>query len=492
MEKHILKISFTTPQDEFCNYIIKTIKDGYIYNDEVYKAFIETFNHYLFALLDETTLFDNYKYISSNKSYSNYDIAPGTLDDYIKQGLSLGHYKVQFDGIKDSEINYIKIDFPEYLNFQSLFGMQGKIFFKKKILKTKEIFNLEFSKVGLNKECLLYLKKVIPDDFFILNAIKNSPLKAYIDNYICITKEEALPLPVVYYTKYGILGFKTDLNEKIIYFCSCFMNAIKNYIELRLKSGKLENGIFSQGYLPQEFINYIGDKNFIINDKIFNEFQFKDSICHECNKKVPRGYYDSNNIKLKKIGWYINKRCFEYGVDTSGYILLEDKLPVYLKVLTNLDIYTGDLDVKLLHVNDRLKIYDKRKNAIYNEIENEVRNIFGFKKIGEEWVSETTLYYEIKNSFPDIDVIHHGKPKWLGKQHLDIWIPELRIAIEYQGEQHSNPVSAFGGEEAYLKNIERDKRKYELCKENNVNLIYVEKEYRLIEIIEQISSKKLR
>ena len=63
--------------------------------------------------------------------------------------------------------------------------------------------------------------------------------------------------------------------------------------------------------------------------------------------------------------------------------------------------------------------------------------------------------------------------KWLGRQHLDIYIPELKIAVEYQGRQHSEPVEFFGGQEAFEKNLERDARKKRLCDENGVNLLYV-------------------
>jgi hypothetical protein len=84
-------------------------------------------------------------------------------------------------------------------------------------------------------------------------------------------------------------------------------------------------------------------------------------------------------------------------------------------------------------------------------------------------VSETTVYYEIKISFSDVEVIHHGKPKWLGLQHLDVWIPAWNVAVEDQGEQHYKPVNVFGGEYGHKIIVERDKRKYELSVQNGMN-----------------------
>lgn len=106
-------------------------------------------------------------------------------------------------------------------------------------------------------------------------------------------------------------------------------------------------------------------------------------------------------------------------------------------------------------------------------IENEIREERKLPKIGEGWISETLLYYKIKKSLKDYIVVHHGKPKWLGLQHFDIFIPELNIAIEYQGTQHQKPIEYFGGETAFKKGQERDKRKKQLCEENNCTLYYV-------------------
>jgi hypothetical protein len=79
----------------------------------------------------------------------------------------------------------------------------------------------------------------------------------------------------------------------------------------------------------------------------------------------------------------------------------------------------------------------------------------------------------IKEKFNEYNVIHHGKPRWLGKQHLDIYIPELSIGIEYQGEQHYSSIEYFGGENALKSNKERDLRKKQLCIENGLTLYEV-------------------
>ena len=107
------------------------------------------------------------------------------------------------------------------------------------------------------------------------------------------------------------------------------------------------------------------------------------------------------------------------------------------------------------------------------ESENDLRSSRELPKIGEGWISETELYYNIKKEFSNLKVIHHGKPKWLGKQHLDIYIQDYNIGIEYQGKQHSQSVEYFGGETSFKKQILLDEKKKVLCKNNNCELIEV-------------------
>jgi hypothetical protein len=125
---------------------------------------------------------------------------------------------------------------------------------------------------------------------------------------------------------------------------------------------------------------------------------------------------------------------------------------------------------------------------LMRKAENSFRLSIGGKKIGEGFISETELYYKVKKYFSKLKVIQHGRPKFLGRQHFDVWIPEINLAIEYQGAQHDKPIEFFGGEEAFKKNQERDKLKKQKCFKNNVNLIEVRPEYNFNELVKQIEN----
>ena len=132
----------------------------------------------------------------------------------------------------------------------------------------------------------------------------------------------------------------------------------------------------------------------------------------------------------------------------------------------------------------------KMCEEMIRDAENEYRQSLGVPRIGEGWIAETELYYYLKNFFTELEVVQHGRPAWLGNQHLDVFIPELGVAIEYQGLQHDKPVEFFGGEAAFEKTKERDARKKKLCFDNDIKLIYVREGYDLDKLIKEITSDK--
>ena len=107
---------------------------------------------------------------------------------------------------------------------------------------------------------------------------------------------------------------------------------------------------------------------------------------------------------------------------------------------------------------------------ILREGENLLRERHGLPRIGEGWISEIELFNLVKKIFTD--ALLHANPKWIKPQHLDIFIASKKLAFEYQGKQHFEPVDFFGGEEALMLSKKRDASKRKKCKQNRVQLIY--------------------
>lgn len=103
------------------------------------------------------------------------------------------------------------------------------------------------------------------------------------------------------------------------------------------------------------------------------------------------------------------------------------------------------------------------------EADNSFRRNRGIPEIGRGWISEVALLDLIRTIWPS--ATHQWRPWFLGMQSIDIHVPELDLAIEYQGQQHYEPIALFGGEEGFLATRARDEKKKALLNSNNVRLL---------------------
>jgi hypothetical protein len=87
-----------------------------------------------------------------------------------------------------------------------------------------------------------------------------------------------------------------------------------------------------------------------------------------------------------------------------------------------------------------------------------------------KWKSQQLLTANIKKRFKNVKTEH--SPVWLGQQRFDIYIPSHKVAIEYQGKQHFEPIDFFGGEDAFKETLARDKKKFFLSKKHKVHVLY--------------------
>jgi hypothetical protein len=215
------------------------------------------------------------------------------------------------------------------------------------------------------------------------------------------------------------------------YFCECFRKAIEKYKKEALD----QISRYSDRGWPHKFLDAI------------ERSKFRGNICHLCtdtksDMRFCHPMYGSS--VMVNYGAYIKKTAIEEDIDER-------------------------------------------------EAENRIRDKLGIPRIGEGWINETQLYKTICYLFPSFIVIREASPEWLGNQRFDIFIPDLKVAIEYQGQQHYEPVEMFGGKEALEKTKEMDKRKRSLCKKNGVNIIYFRYDEDLtVEFVEKRLGKYLR
>lgn len=177
--------------------------------------------------------------------------------------------------------------------------------------------------------------------------------------------------------------------------------------------------------------------------ELYENAKFKNNICHICKNLVPP-YYNYSGLSQ------FAKRYFPY-IDA-----------IVLAYFNGSYLNDECTDLKISY-----SIIEKvEKNA-----EDEIREKANYPLKTDKWLNEKFLYKICCVVFDSI-VIRQYSPSWLDKLRLDIYIPEYKLGIEYQGEQHYKPIEFFGGKENLKKQQERDKRKASLCKIHGVKLIY--------------------
>jgi len=100
------------------------------------------------------------------------------------------------------------------------------------------------------------------------------------------------------------------------------------------------------------------------------------------------------------------------------------------------------------------------------------------RKYGCPICSESKGEKEIRNILEKNDIKYEYQKTFSGcvyKQELkfDFYLPNKNLCIEYNGKQHYEANSFFGGEEGFKETRKRDNIKNKYCKNNNIKLIKI-------------------
>ena len=114
------------------------------------------------------------------------------------------------------------------------------------------------------------------------------------------------------------------------------------------------------------------------------------------------------------------------------------------------------------------------RRAFTKKIENIVREEFCIRKVSEGWISETILYQIVRKVCSGHQVLFHHRPEWLNGLEIDIYMPDMKVAFEYQGIQHYRPIKGWGGEKGFEELKCRDARKVSTCRQLGIRLIKVD------------------
>ncbi len=335
---------------------------------------------------------------------------------------------------------------------------------------------------------------------------------------------ESLPMPIVFYPGYSgaFFAFAGRDEPDRLYLCSCMKPAVANF--LALCAEKPLNS-YRHRMAPLDSSNFplaVAVRSLETKDP-WGAVEFAPKICHRCNVARPSLNYCHpmyGGQFMQGFGWYVNQAFYRLGMvaraaqgvsadgDTKsfGYSVLDEVCPEELVRLVEqergaAEAYRQELDrlnrlvygpsrgdiapdevtfwhnVKLEEAVDYTRLQREARQArrrVTTFVENVVRQEFGFRKVGEGWVSETLLWKIVCRLLPCHAVIRHHRPEWLEGLELDLYIPDLNLGIEYQGQQHFHAVKAWGGDAGLARVRKNDARKAELCRGAGVALLTVD------------------
>lgn len=135
---------------------------------------------------------------------------------------------------------------------------------------------------------------------------------------------------------------------------------------------------------------------------------------------------------------------------------------------------------------------DPRRLPAYVSLCNEIVGVLeaawarDFERV--RWKSEEGAFLALKALLPGVEIVRHAMPVWLSPQHLDIFLPEYGLGIEYMGEQHYRPIEIFGGEAGFRATAARDEKKQRLCALAGIHLEHVRFDDPIDERLQQIAT----
>jgi hypothetical protein len=330
-------------------------------------------------------------------------------------------------------------------------------------------------------------------------------------------------MPVVSYPgHYGtFFAFSSKDQPERLYLCSCSQLAVANFLRLRPGRPTNESAHRQAPLDSRDFPLALALKSAKADDP-WDSLSFADGVCHRCNLVRPSMDYCHpmyGGQFMRAFGWYVHQAFYRFGVEprsrwtgTSdspqylGHETLEEVCPSELRALIAKDrdaaveyrresdrvmrIVSGPFrpdipadevtyyhNLRFEEAEDYIRLrraVSQAGRAVTTYVENIVRQEFGFRKVGEGWVSETLLAGLVRRLLPSHEVVTHHRPTWLQGLELDIYVPDLLLAIEYQGQQHFHAVEAWGGEVVLAELRERDAKKLTLCAAAGVRLLCVD------------------
>ena len=207
-----------------------------------------------------------------------------------------------------------------------------------------------------------------------------------------------------------------------------------------------------------EELYYKNPKKCVNCDNIISYDNKNNKFCnHSCsatytNKRRPKKEKKEKFIKVNKtlIKLTLNKNVVE--------VKKNEKTKKY-RIIWNCPVCNKNLELTLGDANKRKYCSGTCRNKINNQLIN-----------GNRSKAEMSLELNLKKNFTNLEMSFNNRVIMSGNKELDVYVPSLQLAIEWNGIYH---YKNFRGEEFLEKTQKQDSKKVEECKEKHIELYVV-------------------
>lgn len=93
------------------------------------------------------------------------------------------------------------------------------------------------------------------------------------------------------------------------------------------------------------------------------------------------------------------------------------------------------------------------------------KSISNPERIIINYLNNNNISYEYQYTFSDC--------RYKSLLRFDFYIPSMKLAIEYNGEQHYKPIDFYGGDQSLIETQKRDDIKINYCINNNIDILII-------------------
>lgn len=312
--------------------------------------------------------------------------------------------------------------------------------------------------------------------------------------YVSVSTESAnfLVVEEVFNTRHYNLGIKEYTRTKPLCTYHEFIGKLGYSTPHYISKYKLIAATFPNLQINELYDNWEGFPSsyalFDLKEEAFHGI----AICHTNAKQTLKKIYDIGSNLLPACitcpspqainSWASADYSFTFNHDM--YTILKGRLNGTFDIswrkknLRNGNLGLEEKGMKFCWLTAYIKSYNDAKllkdieNGLYSDID-----LHEYSIPENKWKSEQLMFQLIAEMFPNNPVCYQYRADFLrhGKSQLsyDVFIPSLRLAFEYQGKQHFEPVDFFGGKDSFERQKQRDKQKLNLSIENHITLVYI-------------------